>query len=152
MLARRAAIRHNGGSGAQLAATLTADLAADLDRQLREPTAGDGMQRPIVHPAIDELRLESVLYALADPVRLCIVRNLAAGGCPMNCSSTVPKALPKSTQSYHFQVLREAGIIRSERRGTEVVNTLRCHEIEQRFPGVISAILAASAATAKIEA
>jgi DNA-binding transcriptional ArsR family regulator len=103
-----------------------------------------GMQRPFVHPAIEDVTLESVLYALADPVRLEIVKKLAAGSCGLNCSTAAPADLPKSTQSHHFQILREAGLIRSERRGTEVVNSIRCGEIEKRFPGVISSILKAS--------
>lgn len=104
------------------------------------------MQRPFVHPAIDDVALESVLYALADPVRLAIMLKLTSGGCPMNCSTAAPEALPKSTQSHHYKVLREAGLIRSERRGTEVVNTLRCDEIDAKFPGVVPAILRAAAA------
>ncbi len=104
------------------------------------------MQRPFVHPAIEDVALESVLYALADPVRLAILLKLTSGGCPMNCSTAAPNRLPKSTQSHHYKVLREAGLIRSERRGTEVVNTLRLEEINQRFPGVIPAILDAAAA------
>jgi DNA-binding transcriptional ArsR family regulator len=104
------------------------------------------MQRPFVHPAIEDVTLESVLYTLADPVRLAIIRKLAVGGCPMNCSTAAPDKLPKSTQSHHYQVLREAGLIRSERRGTEVVNALRCAEIDAKFPGVIPAILRASEA------
>jgi hypothetical protein len=35
-------------------------------------------------------------------------------------------------------------VISSERRGTEVVNTLRARELERRFPGLLGAILAAS--------
>ena len=104
------------------------------------------MQRPFVHPAIEDVTLECVLYALADPVRLAIIKKLATGGGPMNCSTAAPDKLPKSTQSHHYQVLREAGLIRSERRGTEVVNSLRCTEIEAKFPGVIPAILKAAEA------
>lgn len=99
------------------------------------------MQRPFIHPSIDEVRLENVLYALADPARLAIVRTLANGGRPMNCSRAAPAQLPKSTQSHHYQVLREAGLITSERRGTEVVNVLRQDDLEQKFPGLLSAIL-----------
>lgn len=99
------------------------------------------MQRPLLHPASDDLKLESVLYALADPMRLEIVRRLVAGDCPLNCSTAAPAHLPKSTQSHHFQILREAGLIQSERRGTEVVNTVRLDEINARFPGVVDAIL-----------
>lgn len=102
------------------------------------------MQRPFLHPALGDVTLESVLYALADPVRLAIVCKLTSGNCPMNCTSAAPDNLPKSTQSHHYQVLREAGLIRSERRGTEVVNTLRCAELNAKFPGVIPAILTAA--------
>jgi DNA-binding transcriptional ArsR family regulator len=102
------------------------------------------MQRPFVHPAAEDVTLESVLYALADPARLEIVKTLTGEGCGMSCSRAAPPDLPKSTQSHHFQVLREAGLIRSERRGTEVVNSLRCGEIDKRFPGVVSSILKAS--------
>jgi DNA-binding transcriptional ArsR family regulator len=108
------------------------------------------MQRPFLHPAIEDMRLESVLYALADPTRLAIILNLAAGNCPMNCSKAAPERLPKSTQSHHYQVLREAGLIRSERRGTEVVNTLRSAEIDAKFPDVIPAILTAAGATGAV--
>jgi DNA-binding transcriptional ArsR family regulator len=102
------------------------------------------MQRPFLHPPVEALKLESVLYALGDPVRLEIVRRLAAGSCGMNCTAAAPPKLAKSTQSHHFQILREAGLVRSERRGTEVVNTLRCGEIEERFPGVLAAIMKAA--------
>jgi hypothetical protein len=37
--------------------------------------------------------------------------------------------------------LREAGLIRSERKGVEMLNTSRCPEIEKRFPGLIRAIV-----------
>lgn len=102
------------------------------------------MQRPFVHPKIEDVTLESVLHALADPARLEILRTLAARGCPTNCSTAAPGHLPKSTQSHHYQVLREAGLIVSERRGAEVVNTPRCAEMEARFPGVVSAIMRAA--------
>ncbi|HXE02730.1 MAG TPA: metalloregulator ArsR/SmtB family transcription factor [Hyphomicrobium sp.] len=102
------------------------------------------MQRPFVHPAIEDVTIGSVLYALADPTRLEIVKKLSRGSCGLNCSEAAPADLPKSTQSHHFQILREAGLVKSERRGTEVVNALRCAEIEKRFPGVVSSILKAS--------
>ena len=109
------------------------------------------MQRPFLHPAIEDVTLESLLYALADPARLEIVRKLTAGGCPMNCSAAAPHRLPKSTQSHHYQVLREAGLIRSERRGTEVVNTLRCTELDAKFPGLVRAVLKAAPASANVD-
>lgn len=102
------------------------------------------MSRPFVHPAIEDIAIESLLYALADPARLEIVKRLVNRTCGMTCSGAAPAAMAKSTQSHHFRVLREAGLIRSEKRGTEVVSSLRCAEIEKRFPGVLPAILKAS--------
>ena len=55
--------------------------------------------------------------------------------------SVSDKTIPKSTLSQHFKALREAGLIRSERRGVEMHNTSRCAEIEKRFPGLITAIV-----------
>ena len=103
------------------------------------------MARPFVHPPIDDVTLDGVLYALADPVRLSIMLKLVSEGCEMNCSSAAPYDLPKSTTSHHYRILREAGLIRSERKGTAVVNTLRCVEIDEKFPGVIASVLKAAA-------
>jgi DNA-binding transcriptional ArsR family regulator len=69
--------------------------------------------------------------------------DIAARGCPQNCSNFLTvsnKAIPKSTLSQHFKVLREAGLIRSERHGVEMHNVSRCSELEKRFPGLIQAI------------
>ena len=102
------------------------------------------MQRPFMHPSVDAITLEGILYALADPVRLQIIRRIRDGTCAMNCSEAAPEKMAKSTQSHHFQVLREAGLIRSERRGVEVINSLRCDEIGVKFPGLVPAILTAA--------
>jgi DNA-binding transcriptional ArsR family regulator len=55
------------------------------------------------------------------------------------------RVIPKSSLSQHFKVLREAGLIHSERQGVEMHNTSRCGEVDQRFPGLIPAILKAHA-------
>jgi hypothetical protein len=41
----------------------------------------------------------------------------------------------------HFKILREAGLIRGERQGVEMLNTSRCGEIEKRFPGLVRSIV-----------
>ena len=43
----------------------------------------------------------------------------------------------------HFKILREAGLIRGERHGVEMLNTSRCSEIDKRFPGLIRSIVSA---------
>ncbi len=51
--------------------------------------------------------------------------------------------IPKSTLSQHFKILREAGLIRGERRGVEMHNVSRCAEVDQHYPGLISTIVQA---------
>jgi DNA-binding transcriptional ArsR family regulator len=51
--------------------------------------------------------------------------------------------LPKSTLSKHMEVLREAGLIYSERRGVELHNRLRLHDMMPKFESLIAAILEA---------
>ncbi|PTQ13179.1 transcriptional regulator [Sphingomonas oleivorans] len=97
------------------------------------------MARPFHHPAVDEITLDGILYALSDPTRRSIVGKLLADG-EMNCGQAC-KALPPSTVSHHHRILRENGLIRSERRGVEVINSARREEVERRFPGLLDAIL-----------
>ncbi len=109
-------------------------------------SSADKMQamRPLIHPAIQDITVEGILHALSDPVRVSIYATLAGSGCATICSSFLEvseRSIPKSTLSQHFRALREAGLIRSERLGVEMYNTSRCKEIEQRFPGLIAAIL-----------
>ena len=102
--------------------------------------------RPLFHPSIDDVTVEGILHALSDPVRVAMYADIVAQECPQNCSNFLTvsdKAIPKSTLSQHFKVLREAGLIRSERHGVEIRNVSRCTELEQRFPGLIRAIVSA---------
>src|SRR5882757_5861205 len=100
--------------------------------------------RPLFHPSIEDITVEGILHALSDPIRVAIYANIVAQECSHNCStflSVSDRTIPKSTLSQHFRALREAGLIRGERRGVEMHNTSRCTEIEQRFPGLIRAIV-----------
>ena len=100
--------------------------------------------RPLFHPSVDDVSVEAVLHALSDPVRVAIFAEIAGSNCSRNCSNflnVTEKAIPKSTLSQHFKALREAGLIRSERRGVEMHNTSRCLELDRRFPGLIAAIV-----------
>jgi DNA-binding transcriptional ArsR family regulator len=111
--------------------------------------------RPLVHPAIEDVTVEAILHALADPVRVAIYARIIGSQFPQSCSSLMTVtavAVPKSTLSQHFKVLREAGLIRSERRGVEMQNASRCAEVESRFPGLIPAVISAYDAQQKREA
>ena len=108
--------------------------------------------RPLFHPPIEAVRLEAILHALSDPVRVAIFSDIAGASCAQTCSafsSVGDRDIPKSSLSQHFKVLREAGLIHSERQGVEMHNTSRCTEVEARFPGLIPAIISAHAAEAK---
>jgi DNA-binding transcriptional ArsR family regulator len=100
--------------------------------------------RPLFHPSIEDVTVEAILHALSDPVRVAIYADIVGSECSQNCSNFLKvsdKAIPKSTLSQHFKVLREAGLIRGERIGVEMHNTSRCAELEKRFPGLISSIV-----------
>ena len=92
------------------------------------------------HPAREDMELAAVLHALSDPQRLRIVRILAEDPEPRPCG-TFGLEVSKSTATHHFRVLREAGIIKQRTKGTAKFNTLRREDLEQRFPGLLDAVL-----------
>jgi DNA-binding transcriptional ArsR family regulator len=100
--------------------------------------------KPVYHPAVGDITVEGILYALSDPVRVQIYAEIESSDCTKICSNFLKignRELPKSTLSQHFKVLREAGLIRSERRGVEMHNTTRCEELKDRFGSMIRAII-----------
>lgn len=102
--------------------------------------------RSLFHPAMDDVRLEAILHALSDPVRVSIFAEISCKGSVQTCSafaSVGDRVIPKSSLSQHFKVLREAGLIHSERHGVEMCNATRFAEVEERFPGLLPAILEA---------
>ena len=76
---------------------------------------------------------------------MAIYADIVGADCPQTCSRflNISNNDFKSTLSRHFKILREAGLIRSERQGVEMRNTSRCAEIETRFPGLLQAIVQA---------
>ncbi|MEV7521206.1 transcriptional regulator [Streptomyces sp. NPDC091371] len=104
--------------------------------------------RTLAHPEAAEIRLEGVLHALSDPVRLSIVRDLDASPADLACSY-FDLPVTKSTTTHHFRVLRESGVVRQTYRGTTKLNALRRDDLESIFPGLLDAILTAAAAEAE---
>ena len=98
-----------------------------------------------VHPATKDITLSGVLSALADPIRLQIVRGLLQESGCLSCTAAAPcPTIPTSTLSNHFRVLREAGLVQTSKKGVEHQNAVRAADIEERFPGLLMAILAHS--------
>ena len=98
--------------------------------------------RLFYHPEIKKISLAGVLYALGDPVRLEIVSRLAEEELP--CAALcIPIA--KSTLSHHFKILRDAGVLHCRKEGTQHINSLRRQELDDRFPGLLDAVLICAA-------
>ncbi|NWF25664.1 helix-turn-helix transcriptional regulator [Streptomyces sp. PKU-EA00015] len=99
--------------------------------------------RVLDHPARDEIRLENVLHALSDPMRMRVVRALATTHDELSCSY-FDLPVTKSTTTHHFRVLRESGVIQQVYRGTAKLNCLRRDDLEALFPGLLDSVLAAA--------
>lgn len=93
-------------------------------------------------PAAAELELPPILHALSDPVRLQIVRELAAGG--EQACGAVPLPVSPATRSHHFRILREAGATVTRLVGTQRLVSLRRNDVDTRFPGLLDAVLQAA--------
>jgi DNA-binding transcriptional ArsR family regulator len=100
--------------------------------------------RQVDHPELADIRLEAVLHACADPIRLRIIQALAADTVP-SCGE-IGLACSKSTATHHFRVLREAGVITQRYQGTAKVNELRRNDLDVVFPGLLDTLLASAAA------
>jgi DNA-binding transcriptional ArsR family regulator len=108
---------------------------------MTQPTAAS---RDLEHPDRDAIRLELVLHALSDPVRLLAVGALARAEAELACSD-VELPVSKSTSTHHYRVLREAGVIRQTYRGTSKMTGLRREDLDTLFPGLLDSVLAAAA-------
>jgi ArsR family transcriptional regulator len=91
---------------------------------------------PLVREPIREAEapgLAQVFKALADPVRLRLVSLIGAheGGEVCVCELTEAFDLTQPTISHHLKILRKAGIIDSERRGTWVYYRLEPATLER---------------------
>jgi ArsR family transcriptional regulator, arsenate/arsenite/antimonite-responsive transcriptional repressor len=97
-------------------------MAVDLKlapKQKRPP--GEPCCEPVVYPDVERLeaeRLAQVAKALGDPIRLQLVDVLRKHAGKVCVCELVPLFdLSQPTVSHHLKVLREAGIVGSERRG-----------------------------------
>lgn len=96
--------------------------------------------RAMRHPKTEDIELTRVLYALSDPLRLDVVRQLDREG-EASCTA-LDRGRPKSSMSHHFRVLRDAGVVRTRYEGTAHMNELRRVELDRLFPGLLDAVLA----------
>src|SRR5688572_24318404 len=83
--------------------------------------AGEPCCEPVAHPSVgqeDANRLAAAAKALGDPIRIQLVDVLRRHAGEVCVCELVPLFdLSQPTVSHHLKVLREAGIVASERRG-----------------------------------
>lgn len=101
----------------------------------------ENLPDPLPEPLIGELQLEDVMGALADPLRLTIVRKL------MLESESYDHTCgwfgfdrPKSSLTHHFKALRQAGLIRQRQYGLERRSRVRTEDLNERFPGLLDLV------------
>ena len=94
--------------------------------------------RELFHPEAGDISLDAILGALSDPIRRDVLRRIADEGA-LYCGD-LSYDVVKSTMSHHFRVLRESGLMHTEREGKHRRITRRDDVIEQRFPGLLAAV------------
>ncbi|WP_338885734.1 MULTISPECIES: ArsR/SmtB family transcription factor [Xenorhabdus] len=94
------------------------------------------------HPERNQIRLEHVLTALGNPMRMTVVRVLADGK-EHTCGSIL-QGVSKSTLTHHWRVLRDSGVIWQKPSGRENLLSLRTEDLNIRFPGLLDSFITAT--------
>jgi DNA-binding transcriptional ArsR family regulator len=81
-----------------------------------------------------------LLAALADPARMEILRELAGSSEVCACDLTTCCVVRQPTVSHHLKVLRDAGAVRSERRGNRVYYWISS-DLNVRIAGIAQSIV-----------
>ena len=81
----------------------------------------------------------AILRALAHPVRLGIMRYIAATPQTCACDFAELFGVAQPTASQHLKVLRDAGLVKTRRRGTQI-----CYSVDpvglSRAAGVVASL------------
>jgi len=97
------------------------------------PPEGELLRHPVVG-------VQQLLSALADPVRLEMVRRLVNAGSSMPCAALYD-GINKSTATHHFKTLREAGITERLVVDGHTHQRLRLDAVEGAVPGRLNAVV-----------
>ena len=111
-------------------------MATDLELAPKQKRpVGEPCCHPIVYPDVDRNRAEriaEVAKALGDPVRLQLVDVLRKhAGKVCVCELTPLFDVAQPTVSHHLKVLRQAGVVDSERRGLWAYYYVRPERLEE---------------------
>jgi ArsR family transcriptional regulator len=97
-------------------------MSVDLELSPKQKRpAGERCCEPVAYPDVDRehaQRMAAVAKALGDPVRLTLIDVLRKHAGKVCVCELVPLfALSQPTISHHLKVLRDAGLVASERQG-----------------------------------
>ncbi|MGP3940955.1 MULTISPECIES: ArsR/SmtB family transcription factor [Streptomyces] len=122
-------------------ATHTAPSAQSARPAIKALPEPPDLPPPLPEPAVEEIRLETVLGALSDPLRLRIVRKLLLESERFDHTcGWFGLDRPKSSLTHHFKALREAGITRQRQYGLERRSHVRIADLDARFPGLLDLV------------
>lgn len=94
-----------------------------------------------VHTDPEAVSVLTALSALADPVRIQLIRELAGSADWTRSCGSFAVPVGKAALSHHFSVLRSAGLVEQRDEGPKRVNRLRRQEFDARFPGLLDLLL-----------
>lgn len=94
-------------------------------------------------PTFPVAGVQHLLVALADPVRLEMIRRLMNSRAPMPCA-LLYDGINKSTAAHHFKVLREAGLTERLAIDGHTHQRLRIDEVDAAVPGLVGSIVDAA--------
>ena len=94
-----------------------------------------GPETPVMSPPA-AAELAAFFKALSDPTRVAIVNRLASHECCV-CDLTAAFDLAQPTVSHHLRILRDAGLVEAERRGTWAFYRLAPDAVD-RLQGIFS--------------
>lgn len=85
--------------------------------------------------------LTKIFRALSDATRLEIIKILRDKGGEMNCGEIGECIdIPKSTASYHFRTLREAGLTKTRKESLNIYVSLREETFEKYLPNFLDTL------------
>jgi DNA-binding transcriptional ArsR family regulator len=109
--------------------------------RVAQRTTGSSHRAAPEHTHPDDVSVLTALAALADPVRIGLVRELAGSGEWSRSCGSFDVPVGKAALSHHFAVLRGAGLVEQRDEGARRVNRLRRAEFDARFPGLLDLVL-----------
>ena len=91
-----------------------------VETSIAEVAAATDRTPPPVDVEVAPARRVELLKAAADPIRLAVLDSLARGGARCHCDLEEELSLAPNRLSFHLKVLKQAGLVTSERRGRRV--------------------------------